>query len=664
MIIQSKRQDLTPTPRRHADFMADQFGKAGIESLSVHAESQTTRSEALEQLSSGAIKVLFSVDLFNEGVDVPSIDTVMMLRPTESSVLFLQQLGRGLRTDAGKEHLVVLDFVGNHHSFLNRPQLLLAPLLGSAPNRRELLKAVKESASLLPDGCFVNYDLEFVDILKSLAANHLSEEYFKLRDSLQRRPTLTEMWRSGSSLLKLRQQYGSWWEFLDELGETTADEAGAIEVYGQWFRDLTTTKVAKSYKLVLLQTLLEHHAIQNQVTVQQLAEWSYDWFVQREGWQADLPDSMRPITSVPVGKWLSHWRSMPIKFWCTPEASGDSWFRLDDMNFSFQQSIAVDSLDTFARMTQDILDWRFAQYKDRLPQSSLVDVTTTPDYDEPSAAEPQLPFFPNIRIACGHFKTGSAEVEELVRMPAGFGALSQARHFIARASGSSMNGGRNPIQDGDYLLLEQITSSTAGSITGDIVAIERQDASGDNQYLLRKVLKDANGQYILRANNPDYADLQATEEMATFARLKGVIDPLELFVGKSFMREEIPSLFGVEFNPGNWQSGHVVLAEQGVHVLLVTLNKQGKSQDHRYHDYFIDPQHFHWQSQNSTTPESKKGRALIDHESKGTQVHLFVRDHKLLNGKAAPFRYYGQVTYLNHSGRAPMSIEWEVGAAG
>jgi SOS-response transcriptional repressor LexA len=315
-------------------------------------------------------------------------------------------------------------------------------------------------------------------------------------------------------------------------------------------------------------------------------------------------------------------------------------------------------------MTQDILDWRFAQYKNRLPQSSLVDVTTTPDYDEPSAAEPQLPFFPNIRIACGHFKTGSAEVEELVRMPAGFGALSQARHFIARASGSSMNGGRNPIQDGDYLLLEQITSSTAGSITGDIVAIERQDASGDNQYLLRKVLKDANGQYILRANNPDYADLQATEEMATFARLKGVIDPLELFVGKSFMREEIPSLFGVEFNPGNWQSGHVVLAEQGVHVLLVTLNKQGKSQDHRYHDYFIDPQHFHWQSQNSTTPESKKGRALIDHESKGTQVHLFVRDHKLLNGKAAPFRYYGQVTYLNHSGRAPMSIEWEVGAAG
>jgi hypothetical protein len=258
---------------------------------------------------------------------------------------------------------------------------------------------------------------------------------------------------------------------------------------------------------------------------------------------------------------------------------------------------------------------------------------------------------------------------------------------------------------------KKITPANAGSITGDIVAIERQDAGGDNQYLLRKVLKDDRGQYILRANNPDYADLQATEEMATFARFRGIVDPLQLFVGRSFMREEIPPLFGVEFNPGNWNSDHVVLAEQGVHVLLgtsknllrassaalrgarnphvypihcgscapralqlsllvtvfrgallVTLNKQGKSQDHRYHDYFIDPQHFHWQSQNLTTPESKKGWALIDHAAKGIQVHLFVRDHKLLNGKAAPFRYYGQVTYLNHSGSAPMSIEWELEA--
>ncbi len=67
-----------------------------------------------------------------------------------------------------------------------------------------------------------------------------------------------------------------------------------------------------------------------------------------------------------------------------------------------------------------------------------------------------------------------------------------------------MNDVRNYIQDSDYLLLEQITPSTAGGNTGDIVAIERQDAGGDNQYLLRKVIKDDSGQYILLANNPDH----------------------------------------------------------------------------------------------------------------------------------------------------------------
>ncbi|NVK41149.1 MAG: DUF3427 domain-containing protein [Oceanospirillaceae bacterium] len=75
---------------------------------------------------------------------------------------------------------------------------------------------------------------------------------------------------------------------------------------------------------------------------------------------------------------------------------------------------------------------------------------------------------------------------------------------------------------------------------------------------------------------------------------------------------------------------------------------------------FVDAGRFHWQSQNSTTPESKKGRELINHEQLGLQVHLFVGDHKLLNNKAAPFRYYGPVRYVRHSGSAPMNIEWEL----
>ena len=143
-------------------------------------------------------------------------------------------------------------------------------------------------------------------------------------------------------------------------------------------------------------------------------------------------------------------------------------------------------------------------------------------------------------------------------------------------------------------------------------------------------------------------------------RLKRVIDPLDLAIGDGFMREEIPALFGEEFNPGSWNSGHVVLKRQNAHVLLVTLNKQGKAADHRYVDHWIDENTFHWQSQNSTSPSSKRGRELIEHHKDGRTIHLFVRENKLASGKAAPFIYFGPVNYVRHNGSEPMSVIFEL----
>ena len=98
--------------------MAKEFGKRGIPSAAVYSnadgEFSMDRAEAIEKLKNGEIKVIFSVDMFNEGVDIPSVDMVMFLRPTESPVVFLQQLGRGLRRNKGKEYLNVLDFIGNY----------------------------------------------------------------------------------------------------------------------------------------------------------------------------------------------------------------------------------------------------------------------------------------------------------------------------------------------------------------------------------------------------------------------------------------------------------------------------------------------------------------------------------------------------------------------
>lgn len=90
------------------------------------------------------------------------------------------------------------------------------------------------------------------------------------------------------------------------------------------------------------------------------------------------------------------------------------------------------------------------------------------------------------------------------------------------------------------------------------------------------------------------------------------------------------------------------------------MNKQGKAEDHRYLDHWIDDSSFHWQSQNATTPDSKRGREIIEHVKRGITVHLFVRDTKLNAGKAAPFVYHGPVTYRSHSGSAPMSVTFDV----
>ncbi len=97
----------------HAEYMAKKFLLNNVKSAALTSRNRSERSALLNQLTTGQINVLFVVDMFNEGVDVPEINTILFLRPTESLTIFLQQLGRGLRLAAGKECLTVLDFVGN-----------------------------------------------------------------------------------------------------------------------------------------------------------------------------------------------------------------------------------------------------------------------------------------------------------------------------------------------------------------------------------------------------------------------------------------------------------------------------------------------------------------------------------------------------------------------
>ncbi|WP_068805707.1 DUF3427 domain-containing protein [Thauera phenolivorans] len=644
---------------RHAEYMATQFQLQGITAAAVYAGSTLARGEALEQLADGHLKVIFSVDLFNEGVDLPAIDTVLMLRPTESKILFLQQLGRGLRKAEGKERLVVLDFIGNHHSFLHKSQAL-GQIGSSYKQLAEFARRLESRRLELPADCYINYDLKLIEFLKSLDGHGIAREYEALKKGLGRRPTLAEFYRSGASLARMRKENTSWFGLVQSMNDLDEAELAVHAAHPDFLRELETTAMTKSFKMVLLEAFQELDGWRAAPTLAQLAERSWQVLQRRRPLLADLPETPDDTEEGTSAAWRRYWQSNPVNAWIggNQGKNARTFFRIEGERFEPAFSVAPERREILAGMAQELIDYRFAAYEARRATTPNADNVIAFPHSRPEGTE--LPYFPNLRIACGHFRTAHADAEEHRRLGPGYGRLDPARHFIARASGNSMNGGKNPIRDGDYLLLELISPTTAGSITGNVMAIERQDRTGDDQYLLRVVNKQPDGSYVLVANNPDYEDIVVTTEMAeelrTLARLKAVIDPLELAVGESFMREEIPALFGVEFNPGNWNSGHVVLPERNAHTLLVTLNKQGKSEDHRYLDRWIDEDTFQWSSQNSTTPESKRGREIIEHEKRGIALHLFVREAKLAGGKAAPFVYCGKARYEGHSGSAPMSV--------
>lgn len=144
--------------KKHAHYMAEQFQKHRIQAMALTADtSNAERKAAITKLRNGEVNFLCVVDLFNEGVDIPEIDTILFLRPTESLTVFLQQLGRGLRLCEDKEHLTVLDFVGQAHQKFNFEARFRA-LLGRTPNSVE--DEIKAAFPSLPSGCVIEMEKE------------------------------------------------------------------------------------------------------------------------------------------------------------------------------------------------------------------------------------------------------------------------------------------------------------------------------------------------------------------------------------------------------------------------------------------------------------------------------------------------------------------------
>ena len=149
----------------HAKFMAEQFNEKGIPSISLTADSSDyERNSAKNRLVSGELKFIFVVDLYNEGVDIPEVDTVLFLRPTESLTIFLQQLGRGLRLASGKECLTVLDFIGQANKKYNFEEKFAALL---ANTDHSVQYEMKKGFVALPKGCYIQLEKKAAEIILS-----------------------------------------------------------------------------------------------------------------------------------------------------------------------------------------------------------------------------------------------------------------------------------------------------------------------------------------------------------------------------------------------------------------------------------------------------------------------------------------------------------------
>lgn len=205
-----------------AQVLSAKFNELGYRTLAISGKNDdAARNRAIEQLENGELEYIFSVDIFNEGVDIPSLNQIIMLRRTESAIVFVQQLGRGLRKVEGKEYTLVLDFIGNYQKNFFVPVALSGD---KTYNKDRLRRIVQEGSSAIPGCSTVSFDrISEARIYKAIdggdfsAVRFLRNEYQDLRQQLGKIPSLAEFDKNGSiDPLLLFQKFGSYHAFLSK----------------------------------------------------------------------------------------------------------------------------------------------------------------------------------------------------------------------------------------------------------------------------------------------------------------------------------------------------------------------------------------------------------------------------------------------------------------
>ncbi|ENK0838568.1 DEAD/DEAH box helicase [Clostridium botulinum] len=255
--------------KKEAKELSGIFNKKGYKTVALTGESsQEEREKAIERLEQdetlNSLDYIFTVDIFNEGVDIPSVNQVVMLRPTKSSIVFVQQLGRGLRKNKFKEYVVIIDFVGNYNSNF----LIPIALSGDRTfNKDTIRKYVMEGTRVIPGCSTINFDeiskkkiFESIDLANFNNIKLIKESYFNLKQKIGRIPSLGDFDKFDSidPLRIFSTKLGSYYNFLKKYDKEYDVELNDLEAL---FIEFISKKLAsgkRPHELIMIKNIIHN----------------------------------------------------------------------------------------------------------------------------------------------------------------------------------------------------------------------------------------------------------------------------------------------------------------------------------------------------------------------------------------------------------------------
>ena len=490
----------------HAEYMAAEFNRHQIKSLAITSkQTEPEREQAIQRLEDDQdpLSFIFTVDLFNEGVDIPKINIMLFLRPTESPTIFIQQLGRGLRKHESKEYVTILDFIGNSQRAFVAPLVLSGQQSFHSIDRYHVANAVQNHFPILPEGSLAILDrvtetfiIEQMKKIEFSASKQLRESYQRLMTMIGDTPSLNDL--------------------------VTHPDAPAIET------------IIQQWKSVLRLKQLEKVATDEEVAL------------------LLNPDTRRVLQHI------------------------ESWFPIREP-FSLlmiqllltQQSISADD---------------------------VIQSTATRFAVSPEALTHRLPLIQHL------FNRWST-------------SLKHDRIILLVESAAS-----------EYAFSEEMTRVLASS--PELV-----------DYL----------QELIQAGLHSFEQLSGGENWLTSSQ--------SLISRMTYSRSVIQRLLQSPSQEGSWREGVAQAGDD--YVLFVNLHKNESIEDQlNYQDYFIDKDHFHWQSQSIATANGKAGELYRHHEERGIKIHLFIRKAEKEQGRSLPFTYFGELIHKHSHGSKPINVEW------